>query len=529
VTIDAASDVQVIHPEIYGVAFADTATLQALHIPLHRWGGDGTTLYNWQLDSSNHAADWYFENLPNGGTGTVGTAGYVSSADAFVTSSKAGGAGVLMTIPTIGWTAKDSASCGFPTAKYGQPSSVQEYDGGKYDVTDANVDPYNGSCGGDKSGNQNADLSWPLITGTPTNDAVAVTPSFEAQWLAHLTQTFGTANSGGIGYYQLDNEMNLWSATHADVRTTPVASADVWNATANYAPVIRTADPNAFILGYTSWGVLDLFYSDAETVGQTDAHDSIPLAQWYLRQLAAYQQAHGTRLVDCLDIHYYAYESNLLESPRALWDPTFDDTSSWVPGSIGGAIDLIPRVKQWIATEYPGTGVCFSEYNFNFPDSSVTEAGLIEADVLGIYGKNGVRLAAYWTTPVDTNDAPMPPYRAFQIYRNYDGAGGHFGDYSVATAVAAAKATALANVSFYAASDASTGAQTLTVVIINKDTSSHATSFGLQNFSAGANAHVYQTDGTTAPNKLADVAVSGGQISLTLPKSSITLLVIPHS
>ena len=51
-------------------------------------------------------------------------------------------------------------------------------------------------------------------------------------------------------------------------------------------------------------------------------------------------------------------------------------------------------------------------------------AALVEADVLGIFGKYGVRLAAYWTTPVNGQGAPLPAWHAFRLYRNYDGRAG---------------------------------------------------------------------------------------------------------
>jgi len=52
---------------------------------------------------------------------------------------------------------------------------------------------------------------------------------------------------------------------------------------------------------------------------------------------------------------------------------------------------------------------------------------LAQADVLGIFGREGLDLATLWGPPVTTD----PGAFAFRMYRNYDGAGAHFGDYSV--------------------------------------------------------------------------------------------------
>ena len=63
VTIDAKANRHPISPLIYGVAYADDAALKDLSIPLHRYGGNNATRYNWQLNADNRANDWYFESI----------------------------------------------------------------------------------------------------------------------------------------------------------------------------------------------------------------------------------------------------------------------------------------------------------------------------------------------------------------------------------------------------------------------------------------------------------------------------------
>src|SRR5581483_3005881 len=350
------------------------------------------------------------------------------------------------------------------------------------------------------------------------------TPAFQSQWVQHMVSRFGAASAGGVRYYQLDNEMMLWPSTHRDVRTTPVSSDDVWKATSDYAPIVKNADPSAYVLGYTAWSILDLMVSGLDTANNSTAdqtaHGGIPLAQWYLRQLAAYEKANGKRLVDCLDVHYYPMGGDGLENTRSLWDSTYTDPS-WVNNFLNAPIQLIPRMQQWIATEYPGTDVCVSEYNFHNDDPTNAEAGLVEADVLGIFGKYGVRLANFWTTPVDGSGNPLPSYRAFQMFRNYDGAGGAFGPISIGAT------SSLAKVAIYAASDSASAPTSLTVLIINKDTAAQSTTLGVGNFAAGASAHVWTMVNNAAPSKQADLTVAAGRVALSLPASSITMLVIP--
>lgn len=114
---------------------------------------------------------------------------------------------------------------------------------------------------------------------------------------------------------------------------------------------------------------------------------------------------------------------------------------------------------------------------------------------------------------------PLPAYRAFQLFRNADGAGRGFGDTSVAAA------SALPKVAIYGALDTATG--TLTVVVINKDTAALAAPLTLQSFAAGATAKVWQVVEGGAPTTPGDYAVTSGAIALTVPAHAMQLIVVP--
>src|ERR1019366_938322 len=86
VQIDALANRHAISPLIYGVAFAASSSqLQDLNTPLHRSGGNAETRYNWQINATSHAADWYFESIAD--ANTVGGDG-----DDFIQESKNAGA-----------------------------------------------------------------------------------------------------------------------------------------------------------------------------------------------------------------------------------------------------------------------------------------------------------------------------------------------------------------------------------------------------------------------------------------------------
>jgi len=74
---------------------------------------------------------------------------------------------------------------------------------------------------------------------------------------------------------------------------------------------------------------------------------------------------------------------------------------------------------------YPGTKISISEYNFG---GEYDASGAVTlAEVLGVYGRDGVGMANYWPYP----PANTPGAAAFRLYRNFDGKGSTFGDISL--------------------------------------------------------------------------------------------------
>src|SRR5262245_36682764 len=63
VSVDVAANRRAINPAIYGVAYATTTQLLDLNAPLHRYGGNNTSRYNWQQNADNRGQDWYFESI----------------------------------------------------------------------------------------------------------------------------------------------------------------------------------------------------------------------------------------------------------------------------------------------------------------------------------------------------------------------------------------------------------------------------------------------------------------------------------
>ena len=512
VSVDASANRHAIDPRIYGVAFATTAQLTDLNCPLNRQGGNTTTRYNWQLNASNHANDWYYESLAE----TSAVAGELG--DTFISNTKAAGADSMLTIPMIGWVAKLGASRGrlasFSQAKYGaQTGNDWQW------FPDAG----NGIL---SSNNQN-------VTGNDPNDAnVASDSTFQQSWMQHLVGTWGTAGNGGLRYYILDNEHSIWQGTHRDVHPTGATMDEIKTKMIDYATKVKSTDPNALVVGPEEWGWDGYLYSGYDqqqaaangwsNFPDRNNHGGWDYLPWILDQLRQNQASTGKRLLDVFSVHYYpqsgefgndtstAMQQLRNKSTRSLWDPNYVDVS-W----IGTQVQLIPRIKNWVASYYPGTQTAITEYNWG-AEANINGA-TTQADIFGIFGREGLDLGTRWTTP----DPSTPTYKAMQLYRNYDGSKATFGDASVKASV-----TNPDILSSFAAVRSSDGA--MTVMVINKDLSnSSAVSVTLANFNAGSSSQVWQLTSANQINHLGNIAVAANSVSLTVPAQSITLLVIP--
>lgn len=509
-TITADSGLHPISPDIYGMNFADEALAAELSLPVRRRGGNSTSRYNWQNDTYNTGSDWYFENIPENNP-NPGILPDGSAADRFVEQDRRTGTKSLLTIPMIGWIAKERKSahpydCGFKVSRYGAQDSV---------------DPWDSDCGNGLHNGGN------LTGNSPSDTSLAETTDFVTGWITHLTGRYGGAAGGGVAYYNLDNEPMLWNSTHRDVHPLPVTYDEIRDRTYQYAPAVKAADPAAQTLGPVLWGWCAYFYSASDGCGigaDYRAHNNMPFVPWYLQQMHAYQQQHGVRILDYLDLHYYPQASGVslssagststqalrLRSTRSLWDPAYTD-ESW----IGTPVRLIPRMREWVTANYPATKLAITEYNWGGLES--INGALAQADVLGIFGREGVDLATLWGPPA----ANEPGAAAFRIFRNYDGEGHRFGETGVS-----ASSSNQDTLSVYASLRTSDAA--LTVVIINKSDTVLTSSVNLAGFIPQSSAAVYRYSGAHLSAIVRDVdqPVTSSGFSASFPANSITLLVI---
>ncbi|MGO8838650.1 MAG: glycoside hydrolase family 44 protein [Limisphaerales bacterium] len=516
ITVDAQANRQAISPLIYGVAYASSSgVLLDLNAPLHRSGGNGTTTYNWQNNAWNHAADWYFESIAD----SPSTAG--ADGDSFIQESKSGGAQAMLTIPMIGWVAKLGSG----------RASLASYNTNKYGPQTA-TDPYWSAAGNGVS------LATGLnITTNDPNDAnVPADTNFQAGWVQHLTNAWHTATNGGLLYYLMDNEWSIWQSTHRDVHPIGPTMTEVFTNYCNYATMVKGIDPNALVAGPEEWGWPGYLYSgydqqwasengypSVSTYPDRAAHGGWDFGPWFLTQVNLHSQAAGKRLLDVFTLHCYPQENNVSgnavdsatellrnQSTRQFWDTNFVD-----PSWINSVIALIPRMRSWVTTNYPGTKIGITEYNFGA--EPYINGATAQADIDGIFGREGLDLATRWTTP----DPSTPTYLAMKMYRNYDGNKSTFGDTSVLATVPNPD-----NLSAFAA--IRTNDSALTLMVINKDIL-NATPLvaNITNFANSGTAQAWQLTSADVITRLADVPYANGVLSNTLPSQSITLFILP--
>src|SRR5205085_3012579 len=102
VGVDATANIHAIDPNIYGSAFASTAQLTDLRLPLNRNGGNASDTYSFTQDATNHGNDWYFESIALG-------SGNGQGIDAWINDTRAGGAQPSVTLNLFDWAAKVAA------------------------------------------------------------------------------------------------------------------------------------------------------------------------------------------------------------------------------------------------------------------------------------------------------------------------------------------------------------------------------------------------------------------------------------
>jgi len=502
VAVDTGSNVRAISPFVYGYNGA-TAAESPPGTTWLRLGGNRWTAYNWETNYSNAGSDYLYENDTYMGSPSDGPG---HAAVPSVADAKANGLGLCVTIPIQGWVAKDAS--------------------GPVSLTSTLTDHF---------------LQTVAKKGAPFSNPPVTTDAYVYQ--DELAWFLSTQWSGAALplHLMLDNEPDLWSATHAEIQRAQLTYAALLSQSIASAGAIKDAVPSALVFGPVSYGW-------AGYVNLQGAPDSAQLGDflnYYLSQMSQASATQGRRLLDVLDLHFYSEATGCgtrvtvdnnsdcvvaarVQAPRSLWDPTYVETS-WITqdSTNNSAIALIPRMLGKIAANYPGTLLSVSEYDHGGGDH--ISGAVAQADTLGIFGREGMYAGSYW--PLLSNNAWGAG--AWLCYRNYDGAGTSFGDTSVS-----AGTSDIAHVSAFASVDQASPDRVVVVLVhrptlngSSLDLSSRTVSVQVTHGKALTKARSWQLtsgspvqNGVATPQRLPDATVAGNQITLTLPALSVTTL-----
>ena len=481
-------------------------------VTLNRIGGNRLSAYNWRNNYSHAGLDYQFQNDQLLDPTTIPG----EAIRRRVAATMERGAATLVTVPMLPFLAGDAEGKPLDTLASTHAARMR-----------AHFVPNRAMHG----------------TGDPPNAV------YQDEFVRFLTQTFPTAatDSSRALFYSLDNEPDIWYETHRAIMSDTLGKRrketydGFTNTSIAFARAVKSVQPSALVFGpatatYTGIAVLGR-YPDPDPV-----HGRAPFFEFYLDRMRGAERTAGRRILDVLDLHFYAEAftrggpitndyapqdeetiQKRLQAPRSLWDSTYVE-GSWVSDFTKGPIALIPRLRRMIAQHYPGTKLAITEYYYG--RSGDISGGLAQADVLGIFGREGVFAATLWPQANVWSwkgigaDAYSYAFGAFRLFRDYDGAGGAFGDTGLQSRSAdASKASVYAS---------RTADGRVVLVVINKTNASLRADIPMATGPQPKAAQVFtMRNGAPVPVRGSDLTVTTGQpLQFMMPAYSASTLVL---
>ena len=492
-TIDLAKDLHPISRYIYGVNRKLEGDWAGL--PLRREGGNRWTAYNWTNNASNAGNDWHFQN-DNGMGNTDSPAAPLVSA---LENASANKAAMVITVPINGYVSADKKGDG-DVRKSGPDYLTTRF---------AREEPAKGSP----------------FTLTPDPKSPVVYQDEFVNWVK-TKYPYGQTDPLRPIFFSLDNEPDLWNATHKEVHPDKPTYAEIIQKTTDYAKAIKAVEPKAKIFGPVNYGWQGYVrLQDAPDANNRDFQEV------FLAAMQAAEKSAGKRLLDVFDIHWYPEASGggkrivtpdsgpelieaRVQAPRSLWDPTYTEKSWITKSSTHGPINLLPRMQKKIDDNYPGTPLSMTEYNYG--GGGHISGAIAEADVLGIFGRQNLFAAAEWPMAKDESFIAA----GLKMFRNYDGSNAMFGDTSISATTSDVAAT-----SIYASLD-STNKQRMILVAINKTANPITATMNIEHGPGFKTAKVFILTGESATPHAAEAVkiADPAKWSYTLPGYSVSTI-----
>ena len=489
ITVDLKGERKEISPLIYGVN-QYTTPLKDVRATAVRQGGNRMTGYNWENNASNAGSDWKHSS-DNNLSDSSQPADCVQklSADAV----KNGVGYKMTTLQLAGYVSADKN--GTVTEEETAPSKRWN----KVVFTKGE----------------------PFADEPDTTDGIV----YMDEYVNYIIKKLGDSTTEtGIQGYSLDNEPVLWNDTHSRLHPEPVTIEELSSKSIEMAKAVKKLDPKAEIFGPALYGYTAFDHLDDDD--KSDEWETVKKANnyhWYLDSylddMKKASDECGTRLLDVLDIHYYSESArntaeDRVQSVRTLYEEGFSE-NSWIGQWCMENVPILPTVKKSIDTYFPGTKLAISEYNFKGGDD--TSGTIAQAEALGCYADQGVYLATLW------GGEPFI-LAGLNLYTNYDGKGGSFGDTLVP-----ASTEDVSKSSSYAAVNKDDDSQ-VTVMVTNKNmTEKENAVIELKNSGKEyKSAAVYAVFGESEEVRLYDIIkdVKDNNVNIELPAFSAAMVVV---
>lgn len=409
ITVNASSEKKPISPYIYGIS--SELMDRDVSCTAIRAGGNRFSAYNWETNSSNAGSDWkhmsdrYFQqDLPDDLKKTPGAVAINLSRKC----AEKNNAYSLMTLQMAGYVSADFLG----TVKEEETAPSERWNRVEFRKDTA-------------------------FAAEPDKDDGVV---YMDEFVNYLVNTLGDSQSeNGIKGYSLDNEPGLWKGTHSRVHPEQTGCAEIVDKSKALAKAVKDVDPHADIFGPAlfGYGAFTNLAGAPDWASVKQNGDYRWFIDYYLDEMKKAEDETGVRLLDVLDVHFYTEAKGkcgkrycehytdkdcvkeILNSTRSLWDSSYKE-DSWIVDTGAEFLPLLPNLQQSVDKFYPGTKLAITEYNFG--GNNDVCGSIAEADALGLFAKYGVYAANIFVGDADYQCA------AIDLYRNYDGNGGSFGD-----------------------------------------------------------------------------------------------------
>jgi hypothetical protein len=345
-----------------------------------------------------------------------------------------------------------------------------------------------------------------------------------------LTHWFG---SGGLGlnpstlkYWNMDNEVEIWSGTHDDVMPTQPDAENFMQMYFAVAKKARALYPGIKLTGPVSPNEWQWYNWNNTLVTGADGKQ-YPWLEFFIKRVAEEEARTGIRLLDVIDLHFYPGSSSIpdvVQYHRVFFDSSYAFPEAngvkTVNGGWNNSIqieDVFGRCQNWL-NQYMGSGngvtFAISETAVNISDPNAVAVWY--ASTMGEFMKHGVEFFTPWSWTTGM-------WEAIHLYSRYN----------KSTSVQASSSDE-GNVSSYAT--VSNSSDSLTVVLVNRSqTQIETVTVNVANFLLANQAfNTLTLSGLPATEtfvshnnnalKTGSVSPSGNSVQVTMAPMSITSL-----